>query len=568
MGTRGPHPLVDTTPAKTILVYRNGDQFYVGRRVVVSRRRVASFEALLEQLTEQVEAPFGVRRLYTPSRGRVVCELDALQSGGNYVHIVPRKPAKMRKLKEIKPVVHCDINVPSRWQTYHRMSRHINVFTNGRLFIPPVKVIIPKFSLSDWNCVLATVGDKVFPLGGVRKLYTLTGHLLGSSQDLQDNQFYIAAGLESFKSLPYWKCPRVPSEVQQRYMDVEKLPPKKKKVEAKGKEPPSRDTAPPKTQESVYYAKEGPEKKMVAEPPVEKGAEGDVYKARTPTKDAQGAQDVREDPEVKVEVPVDQAPAEIVKEEEAVPGDAMDAENTKEKEDGKLGEEVGRKGDSSRVSFKKKFPLRHNTKKTDKRFISWIPQILKYEGGTGAAPEENAWAPDHCLWPHKSKRMLRTATRCRGEHVPSLHPKDLVVALDLMSRGCASAGRSQGFHVLVASLKNLSKNKEVVPIPEKEQHDIIEGSMTPELLSSSAEAEEPRASSVAHYSQDEAAQTEEESVPSPQDSPGQISVEQPLQEETPGPQDSSGQPPSRQSSSEEVPGERRTPEELSAGQTS
>ncbi|KAM4867816.1 doublecortin domain-containing protein 2C isoform 6-T6 [Thomomys bottae] len=484
MGTRGPHPLVDTTPAKTILVYRNGDQFYVGRRVVVSRRRVASFEALLEQLTEQVEAPFGVRRLYTPSRGRVVCELDALQSGGkyvaagrerfkklDYVHIVPRKPAKMRKLKEIKPVVHCDINVPSRWQTYHRMSRHINVFTNGRLFIPPVKVIIPKFSLSDWNCVLATVGDKVFPLGGVRKLYTLTGHLLGSSQDLQDNQFYIAAGLESFKSLPYWKCPRVPSEVQQRYMDVEKLPPKKKKVEAKGKEPPSRDTAPPKTQESVYYAKEGPEKKMVAEPPVEKGAEGDVYKARTPTKDAQGAQDVREDPEVKVEVPVDQAPAEIVKEEEAVPGDAMDAENTK---------------------------------------------------------------------------------RLSGSHISS-------VDVSVLSPTEQRSG---------ASLKNLSKNKEVVPIPEKEQHDIIEGSMTPELLSSSAEAEEPRASSVAHYSQDEAAQTEEESVPSPQDSPGQISVEQPLQEETPGPQDSSGQPPSRQSSSEEVPGERRTPEELSAGQTS
>lgn len=85
MGTRGPYTLVDTTPAKTILVYRNGDQFYVGRKFVFSRRRVANFEALLEQLTEQVEVPFGVRRLYTPTHGHPVLGLDALQAGGKYV---------------------------------------------------------------------------------------------------------------------------------------------------------------------------------------------------------------------------------------------------------------------------------------------------------------------------------------------------------------------------------------------------------------------------------------------------------------------------------------------------
>lgn len=85
MGSRAPHALVDTTPAKTIVVYRNGDQFYVGRKFVLSRRRVATFEALLEQLTEQVEVPFGVRRLFTPTRGRPVLELDSLQAGGKYV---------------------------------------------------------------------------------------------------------------------------------------------------------------------------------------------------------------------------------------------------------------------------------------------------------------------------------------------------------------------------------------------------------------------------------------------------------------------------------------------------
>ncbi|KAM6149579.1 doublecortin domain-containing protein 2C [Erethizon dorsatum] len=324
MGTRGPRTLVDTTQAKTILVYRNGDQFYVGRKFVLSRRRVVTFEALLDLLTEQVAVPFGVRRLYTPVRGHQVLELDALQAGGKYVaagrerfkkldyiHIVPRKPAKMRKLKEIKPVVHCDINVPSRWQTCHRISRHINVFTNGKLFSPPIKIIIPKFSLSDWNSVLATIGEKVFPLGGVRKLFTMNGHLLDNSKDLQDNHFYVAAGLETFKHFPYWRSPRVPSEVRQRYADLEKCPQRKKKVEFK--EPPKYDDIPPETKDSVYYAKEG-NKKTLVEPFILSGAEGDVYKAQTPTRDAQGALDVKEDADVKVELPVDQVPAEMVKE--------------------------------------------------------------------------------------------------------------------------------------------------------------------------------------------------------------------------------------------------------------
>ena len=43
----------------------------------------------------------------------------------------------------------------------------------------------------------------------------MNGHLLDNSKDLQDNHFYVAAGLEAFKNFPYWKSPKVPSEVQQ-----------------------------------------------------------------------------------------------------------------------------------------------------------------------------------------------------------------------------------------------------------------------------------------------------------------------------------------------------------------
>ncbi|XP_061282692.1 doublecortin domain-containing protein 2C isoform X3 [Bos javanicus] len=354
MGSRAPHALVDTTPAKTIVVYRNGDQFYVGRKFVLSRRRVATFEALLEQLTEQVEVPFGVRRLFTPTRGRPVLELDSLQAGGKYVaagrerfkkldyiNIVPRKPAKMRKLKEIKPVVHCGMSVPSRWQTFHRTSRQINVFTNGRLFIPPVKIIIPKFSLMEWNSVLATVGEKVFPLGGVRKLFTMNGHLLDNSKDLQDNHFYVAAGLEAFKNFPYWKSPKVPSEVQQKYTDMEKHSRRKKKEDPKVKDTHKQDNVSPKAQDSVFYAKEG-KKKPKAEPLIQSGADGDVFKAQTPNQETQGAPEVKEAPDVRVELPVDGRPAEIVKDAEET-NRHTDFEGNREKEDEKLYEDNERK---------------------------------------------------------------------------------------------------------------------------------------------------------------------------------------------------------------------------------
>nr|XP_042123200.1 doublecortin domain-containing protein 2C isoform X6 [Peromyscus maniculatus bairdii] len=448
MGTRGPYALVDTTPAKTILVYRNGDQFYVGRKFVFSRRRVANFEALLEQLTEQVDVPFGVRRLYTPTRGHQVLELDALQAGGKYVaagrerfkkldyiHIVPRKPSKMKKLKEIKPVVHCDINVPSRWQTQSRTSRYINVFTNGRIFIPPIKIIIPKFSLSDWNSVLAIIGEKVFPLGGVRKLFTMDGHLLDNSKDLQDNYFYVAAGLETFKSLPYWKSPRVPSEVQQRFGGNDNYIQTKKKVEFKRKEPLKSDSVLPKIQDSVYYAKE--KKKTPLGPLVQSGAEGDVYKAQTPAKEAQEALEVKEDPEVKVEMPVDQVPAEIVKEIDEIGNNNLELESGVEKEVERLYEDIDRKGDHSRMSFKKRFPLRHYRKRK-------------------------------------------------------------------------------------ASLKNLRKNKEVVPTSEKEQHDIIEEKNIPALPETHVEAEIQREPSMEQELQ-ESSSTQDQR-PKQQESPGQSSL--------------------------------------------
>uniref|UniRef100_A0A8C0JB19 Doublecortin domain containing 2C n=1 Tax=Chelonoidis abingdonii TaxID=106734 RepID=A0A8C0JB19_CHEAB len=188
----------------TVLVYRNGDPFYSGRKFVIHHRHVRTFEALIAQLNEGVEVPFGVRTLYTPQEGHRIRNLSDLKQGGKYVAAGREKFKKLDKIR-----------VPSRWQLISNKPRNINVFTNGDMLIPPIKFIIPRFTLKNWNCVLALINEKIFPRsGGVHRLYTLDGHAVRNSDGLEDNHYYVAVGKEKFKSLPYWRSSRVSPEVQ------------------------------------------------------------------------------------------------------------------------------------------------------------------------------------------------------------------------------------------------------------------------------------------------------------------------------------------------------------------
>ncbi|KAF7669680.1 hypothetical protein LDENG_00142740 [Lucifuga dentata] len=76
----------DLPPIKTITVFRNGDAFFTGRKVVVNQRQVSTLDSLMTCLTTTIKAPFGaVRNLYTPKQGHRVLHLDHLQHGSPYV---------------------------------------------------------------------------------------------------------------------------------------------------------------------------------------------------------------------------------------------------------------------------------------------------------------------------------------------------------------------------------------------------------------------------------------------------------------------------------------------------
>ncbi|XP_044858780.1 doublecortin domain-containing protein 2 isoform X2 [Mauremys mutica] len=241
---------------KSVLVYRNGDPFFPGHRVVIHEKKVSNFEVFLKEVTGGVKAPFGaVRSIYTPHGGHRVRQLEQLQSGEHYVAggreafkklnyldigEAKKKPAEVNNeqqpsvvlstdqfltwisgtssavfnevqlqllhltVEDVKPVTHSRINVSARFRKPLQEPCTIFLIANGDLINPAVRLFIPRKTLNQWDHVLEMVTEKVtLRSGAVHRLYTLDGKLVQSGSDLENGQFYVAVGRDKFKKLPY-----------------------------------------------------------------------------------------------------------------------------------------------------------------------------------------------------------------------------------------------------------------------------------------------------------------------------------------------------------------------------
>ncbi|XP_071225759.1 doublecortin domain-containing protein 2C-like [Salvelinus alpinus] len=328
------------SPIKTVVVYRNGDAFFPGRRFVINPRQVSSFDSFLNTVTGGVEAPFGaVRNVYTPREGHRIQSLETLQHGEiyvaggterfkkiNYFHITLKKPQR-KKSEVIKPVVHSRIIVPARWRKFLHESCTINVFTNGDVLVPPARILIPKYTLRSWERVLAMVTEKVhLRTGAVHRLYTLDGTPLSGSVELENSHYYVATGVERFRLLPYFHWVPRKGLIQDIGLGVHSdfLPP----VMRKGKQHTRELFADHRQQaDSLFYPKSERERAARAamkQQPVSttstplhllSSGEDSVFKAKSRRRETVGVAEIQEDGQLTVDLPIDQVEAKVVEEQ-------------------------------------------------------------------------------------------------------------------------------------------------------------------------------------------------------------------------------------------------------------
>ncbi|KAK9533779.1 hypothetical protein VZT92_008877 [Zoarces viviparus] len=202
-------------PVKSVVVYKNGDPFYSGRRFVVNQRQVATMEAFLTEVTQGVGAPLAVRTLYTPRQGHRVTDLQGLQTGAQYVAAgferfkkLDYSNARTKKQPAAREETQAKVtqrpNVSAKWRKFIPLPCILHVFRNGDLLCPPFRFIIPRSMQQDLEKILSLITEKVsLRTGAVRRLCSLEGATVSSAVELETGHCYVAVGTERFKKLPY-----------------------------------------------------------------------------------------------------------------------------------------------------------------------------------------------------------------------------------------------------------------------------------------------------------------------------------------------------------------------------
>ncbi|XP_056187524.1 doublecortin domain-containing protein 2B [Falco biarmicus] len=365
--------LAPVPPAKNVVVYRNGDPFFPGRKFVVNQRRFLTFEVFLNEVTKSIHAPLAVRNLYTPRHGHRIAELGDLQNGCQYVAAGFEKFKKLNYLNHGRKDLHgtrtseglrfrvvapWKSNVLARWQKHARLPCTIHVFRNGDLLSPPFPLPLPKSTPLQWDTLLALLTKKAdLRSGAVNKLCRLDGTQVSGGEELLNGNYYVAVGNEEYKKLPYFEL-LVPQDSARRTLWNHQNSRRKKYRRKFGElcassqdrpgdsalaEPPQQldshrvqttgaaekekaPTALPQRQRQARKSRLKEEESIFHAKPVRAGQnrrsnrnvqrwpdqEESVYKPRDPRKEMRGSQAVKEDGHARVDVPIDQKVAELI----------------------------------------------------------------------------------------------------------------------------------------------------------------------------------------------------------------------------------------------------------------
>nr|XP_021328720.1 retinitis pigmentosa 1-like 1 protein isoform X2 [Danio rerio]XP_021328721.1 retinitis pigmentosa 1-like 1 protein isoform X2 [Danio rerio]XP_021328722.1 retinitis pigmentosa 1-like 1 protein isoform X2 [Danio rerio] len=111
-----PHPptssfgsiVTASSPVKRITFYKSGDSQFKGVKMAVHKRTFKCFDALLDDLSQKVPLPFGVRTITTPRGTHSIKHLEQFEDGGCYLCSDRRyvKPINMEEVGKRQAVWH------------------------------------------------------------------------------------------------------------------------------------------------------------------------------------------------------------------------------------------------------------------------------------------------------------------------------------------------------------------------------------------------------------------------------------------------------------------------------
>ncbi|KAI9139731.1 hypothetical protein BKA69DRAFT_1083941 [Paraphysoderma sedebokerense] len=187
-----------------VAVFANGDDKTTAHRLVLSWRNCRTFEQLLNELTSIVRLKEGrVRKIFDAKSFKRIKFLAQLYDGQNIICSGTTENVK-RVDYQLVDLINRD-EVMKNAMMSNEVTKVITVYPNGDAYHTGINISVTKFRFKDLRRLLGFI-EKEIPLytGKPDRLYTIAGKRIGTLDELQHNEQYVAvAGTDPFQNIKY-----------------------------------------------------------------------------------------------------------------------------------------------------------------------------------------------------------------------------------------------------------------------------------------------------------------------------------------------------------------------------
>uniref|UniRef100_A0A3P9I7R9 Doublecortin domain-containing protein n=1 Tax=Oryzias latipes TaxID=8090 RepID=A0A3P9I7R9_ORYLA len=203
--------VIAAPPAKRITFYKSGDSQFGGVRMAIHKRSFKCFDALLDDLSQKVPLPFGVRVVTTPRGTHTIKHLEQLQDGGCYLCSDRRhvKPINMELAGKHQGAWHHHNRRPQRPEALPATPPgHMRIPYRPRRILlvknsePGMRrsIVLNRRSIRSLKAFLDEASEEM--AFHVRKLYTAEGRRIDSVQSLMTCPgVLVCVGREAFSPM-------------------------------------------------------------------------------------------------------------------------------------------------------------------------------------------------------------------------------------------------------------------------------------------------------------------------------------------------------------------------------